>query len=172
MAKGNLKKNIRDATSRQSITDILIGSVAGAVIYSMLPTVLNLSGAVGMVVGAGTTWLVGAVTGQKGIQYAGPALATLHLAYVFAQGVVTDALGRPIWQYDQTATPAPLSDYVNYGGERIMAAAPTDMPEPNTALMDYIPQPQLSGYGESSPTFGRFATSSSFRSAFEQAASN
>lgn len=130
-----IKRNFKAATAKGAIKDVLVGAIVGPVIYTMVPTLLKMHGPGGVAVGAVSTWAVGAVTGQRGIQIAGPVCAGIHMMYVYGNNFVADVLGRPIFRYTPGACPPGQicdgpTDVVNVGGERILAQRATDMPAP------------------------------------------
>lgn len=146
----NVKRNLKKATSKQSLKDVLFGAVFGTLLYTIPATLFKMSGPGAMVFSGGLTWLVGAATGQKGIQVAGLAFPAIHGMYVYGNNVVYQTLKTPIWKYDNAQDVQPLSDVVNMKGERIAAATPTDMPSAtyDEGMNDYMERDDtaLAGY--------------------------
>lgn len=145
----NLKKS---AAPKSLMGDA--GGLIAAVCYLLIPTLLRLNGWTGLLVALGSTWLVGAATGNAAIRSSAFAMAGLHILYNKATPLITDTVGAP-WRLEEatvtTGTGGGVSDqyYLQPGSEiittptgRLVTAA--DAPVDYTAPLG-LPAPSNSG---------------------------
>ncbi|MBK9249351.1 MAG: hypothetical protein IPM69_14870 [Ignavibacteria bacterium] len=97
----NIKANIKVGFGKEALIDDL-SALAVPLVYTLLPTVLNVQGWLAMFIGFAVPYAAGKLFNMPGVCHAALAVAGTHLIYAKGQGMITNAFSRPIW----TLTPA------------------------------------------------------------------
>ncbi|HVZ39938.1 MAG TPA: hypothetical protein VHI13_11720 [Candidatus Kapabacteria bacterium] len=134
----------------------------GGIIYTVLPTALNLSGPGAMATALLACYALGFWLESKALLAGGFFVAVVHMIYKYGSNLTMKAWGRPVWSLDPSvpSVPGGMGDYVNYNpygpnygmhdavqlpnGYSALALPPADVPAPAQAMNDYaMPHEQL-----------------------------
>lgn len=99
---GRFSTNFRSNFKKGFSGNALIGDAIGAstaVLYGVIPTLLNLNGPMALAVGAGVPYLLGKALDVPEWCNAAAALATYHVMQN-NQDTVAKVLGKPLWRLD------------------------------------------------------------------------
>ncbi len=149
----------KNAVNKEMLGEYALAAVGG-VIYTVLPTALNLNGPSAFWLGFGSLMTLGFFTKSKALLCGGIIVAVVHLIYRYGSNYTMKWWQRPIWSLDPntTAVTTPsgdMHDYVGYPGNMhdytqlpngysALALPPADAPgeqmhdfvRPGEALMD------------------------------------
>ncbi len=175
------KKTVGDLASTETAMEFLYAGV-GAMLYTGLPTALNMNGAGAMAVAIAPSIALGLWRKSYAFLAGSMFVGLVHVIYKYGSNWTLNWWGRPIWSLDPTmqAPPADLKDYFHYddmhgmhdavqlpNGYSALALPPGDMPGNGTAsgMNDYITaQNQLLDDDDGSFSSVRYEQNGSFES--------
>lgn len=103
---GSVRGNYNQATTGHMGMQLLQGA-AGTIPYLIIPTLLNLEGPIGLLVGSASTWILGVLLGWPGMQIAAAVLPVTHMWYGYLQEpVVKPIFNRYLWRLNPGAVVA------------------------------------------------------------------
>ncbi|MFN8358587.1 MAG: hypothetical protein U0264_01615 [Candidatus Kapaibacterium sp.] len=131
----NIKANIKVGFGKEALIDDL-SALAVPLVYTLLPTVLNVQGWLAMFIGFAVPYAAGKIFNMPGVCHAALAVAGTHLIYAKGQGMITNAFSRPIW------TLTPSADYgqasTNQATTTQAVTAPAGVPIQGLSGTQYI----------------------------------
>lgn len=162
-SKGREKGKIGRVANMEMAGEFALGGL-GAIIYTGLPTALNMSGAGAMAVGLGACYALGFWLESKALLAGGFFVAIVHLIYKYGSNATMKFWGRPIWSLDPSipSLPGAMGDYVNYNpytpnygmhdavqlpnGYSALALPPADVPAPSQAIPQAMNDDYMMGH--------------------------